>query len=102
MDIDHPYRGYARDIRRSETPEFYLAEIEPGAMADGPSQPADLFPPTHYGRQWALFNTEVKFTYDQATQRKERVSTFTETPLFSLQDHNAYHQAYARMRAAAP
>ena len=102
MDIDHPYRGYARDIFRSEAPEFYLAEIEPGAMADGPSQPVDLFPPTHYGRQWALFNPEVKFTYDQTTQREERVSTFTEKPLFSLQDHNAYHQAYARMRAASP
>jgi len=101
MDIDHPYRGYARDIRSSETPEFYLAEIEPSVMADGPSQSSDLFPPTQYGRQWAIFNPEVKFTYDQVTRREERVSTFKETPLFSLENCSIYHQAYATMRATS-
>ena len=102
LDIDHAYRDFARDMFCPESPEFYLAEIEPGAMADGPSQPSNLFPPNQYGRQWALFNADVKFTYDQATQREERVSTFTETPRFSPEDHNTYHRAYARMRAASP
>ena len=101
MDIDHPYRGYARDIRCSETPEFYLAEIEPSVMADDTSQSSDLFLPTQYGRQWALFNSEIKFTYDQTTRREERVSTFNEMPLFSLEDYGIYHQAYATMRAAS-
>ena len=87
LGLDHPYSGFARDIRIPTRPEYYLAEIDPG-------------PAAQRGRQWSLFNASAKFTCDQATQRETLVETFSEQPLAAL-DTRPYHQAYAALRAAS-
>ena len=87
LDLEYPYRGFAHDIRSPLTPQYYLAEIDPG-------------PTAQHGRQWSLFDTSVKFTCDQATQRETLVKTFSEQPLAAL-DTRPYHQAYAALRAAS-
>ena len=87
LELEHPYRGFARDIRTPSSPEYYLAEIDPG-------------PAAQHGRQWSLFNASTKFTCDQSTQRETLVETFSERPLATLDTH-PYHQAYAALRAAS-
>ncbi|MXY81010.1 MAG: sulfatase-like hydrolase/transferase [Gemmatimonadetes bacterium] len=87
LELDHPYNGFARDIRSPFPPEYYLAEIDPG-------------PAAQQGRQWSLFNASAKFTCDQATQRETLVETFSERPLAAL-NTRPYHQAYAALRAAS-
>ncbi len=87
LELDYPYRGFARDIRASSSPEYYLAEIDPGPTAP-------------QGRQWSLFNADAKFTCDEATKRETLVETFSERPLAAL-DTRPYHQAYAALRAAS-
>lgn len=87
LQLEHPYDGFARDIRSSSSPEYYLAELDPG-------------PAAQQGRQWSLFNASAKFTCDQSTQRETLVETFSERPLPAL-DTLPYHQAYAALRAAS-
>ncbi len=87
LELEHCYRGFARDIRTPSPPEYYLAEIDPG-------------PAAQHGRQWSLFNASTKFTCDQSTQRETLVETFSERPLAAL-DTLPYHQAYAALRAAS-
>ena len=87
LELEHPYDGFARDIRTPFPPEYYLAEIDPG-------------PTAQQGRQWSLFNASVKFTCDQSTQRETLVETFSERPLATL-DTRPYHQAYAALRATS-
>ena len=87
LELDHPYNGFARDIRSPSPPEYYVAEIDPG-------------PTAQQGRQWSLFNASAKFTCDQSTQRETLVETFSEHPLAAL-DTRPYHQAYAALRAAS-
>ena len=87
LELEHSYRGFARDIRTPSPPEYYLAEIDPG-------------PTAQQGRQWSLFNASVKFTCDQSTQRETLGETFSEQPLAAL-DTAPYHQAYAALRAAS-
>jgi arylsulfatase A-like enzyme len=87
LELDHCYRGFARDLRTPSTPEYYLAEIDPG-------------PTAQQGRQWSLFNASAKFTCDQATQRETLTETFSEQPLAAL-DTRPYHQAYEALRAAS-
>ena len=87
LDLDHPYSGFARDIRSPSPPEYYLAEIDPG-------------PAAQQGRQWSLFDASAKFTCDQATQRETLVETFSERSLAAL-DTRPYHKAYAALRAAS-
>ena len=87
LQLDYPYRGFARDIRTSSSPEYCLAEIDPG-------------PAAQYGRQWSLFDASAKFTCDQSTQRETMIETFSEQPLPAL-DTRPYHQAYAALRAAS-
>ena len=87
LQLDHPYDGFARDIRTPSPPEYYLAEIDPG-------------PAAQYGRQWSLFNASAKFTCDQSTQRETLVETFSDRPLVAL-DTRPYHQAYAALRTAS-
>lgn len=87
LQLDYPYDGFARDIRTSSLPEYYLAEIDPG-------------PDAQQGRQWSLFNASAKFTCDQSTQRETLVDTFSEGPLAALDTHS-YHQAYAALKAAS-
>lgn len=89
LELDHSYRGFARDIRSPLTPQYYLAEIDPG-----PTVP-------HYGRQWSLFDADAKFTYDEETQRETLVSTFSETPRSALGRSHQYHAAYAALKAAS-
>ncbi|MEE3257647.1 MAG: hypothetical protein VX293_00405 [Candidatus Latescibacterota bacterium] len=101
LDLDYPYRGFARDIHDAKAPRHYLAEIDPGPMADGPAHQAPLFPATNYGRQWALFDANNKFSYDQSTQREELIATFSEEPVFALDSNQPYHQAYAELRSAS-
>ncbi len=87
LELDHCYRGFARDIRSPSSPEYYVAEIDPG-------------PAAQQGRQWSLFNASAKFTCDQSTQRETLVETFSERPLPAL-DTRPYHQAYTALRAAS-
>ena len=87
LELEHPYDGFARDIRSPSPPEYYLAEIDPG-------------PAAQQGRQWSLFDASAKFTCDQSTQRETLVETFSERPLAAL-DTRPYHQAYATLRAAS-
>ena len=87
LQLDYPYDGFARDIRTSYSPEYYLAEIDPS-------------PAAQYGRQWSLFDASIKFTCDQSTQRETLVETFSERPLAAL-DTRPYHQAYAALRTAS-
>ena len=87
LELEHPYSGFARDIRSPSPPEYYLAEIDPG-------------PAAQQGRQWSLFDASAKFTCDQSTQRETLVETFSERPLAAL-DTRPYHQAYATLRAAS-
>ena len=87
LQLEYPYDGFARDIRTPSPPEYYLAEIDPG-------------PATQYGRQWALFDANAKFTCDQSTQRETLIETFSEQPLAAL-DTRPYHQAYAALKAAS-
>ena len=87
LQLDYSYDGFARDIRSPSSPEYYLAEIDPG-------------PAAQQGRQWSLFNTSAKFTCDQSTQRETLVETFSERPLPAL-DTRPYHQAYAALRAVS-
>lgn len=101
LDLDYPYRGFARNIHDRAAPKHYLAEIDPGPMVDGPAQQQTLFPATNYGRQWALFDAANKFSYDESTQREELVTTFSEAPIFALGSNRPYHQAYAELRSAS-
>ena len=87
LELEHPYSGFARDIRSPSPPEYYLAEIDPG-------------PTAQQGRQWSLFNTSAKFTCDQSTQRETLVETFSDQPLTTL-DTRPYYQAYAALRATS-
>ena len=99
LELDYPYRGFARDIWSPTTPQYYLAEIDPGPMGDDRSPPNTLFPPPQYGRQWSLFNSDCKFSYDEKTHSEELVETWSETPIFDLSSKNLYHQAYAELKA---
>ena len=101
LQLDHGYQGFARDIHNGEMPKHYLAEIDPGPMADGPAHSTDLFAGNTFGRQWALFDANAKFTYDESTRREEFVATFSEQPIVDLSDKSSYHQAYAAIKAAS-
>ena len=87
LQLDYSYDGFTRDIRSPSSPEYYLAEIDPG-------------PDAQQGRQWSLFNASAKFTCNQSTQRETLVETFSERPLAAL-DTRPYHQAYTALRAAS-
>lgn len=89
LELAHPYRGFARDIRSPLMPDYYLAEIDPGPTAP------------HHGRQWSLFDEDAKFSYDEATQRESLVATFSETPRSALGHTHQYHAAYAALKAAS-
>ena len=89
LELAHPYRGFARDIRSPLAPQYYLAEIDPGPAAP------------HYGRQWSLFDDDAKFSYDEVTQRETLVATFSETPRPALGRTHQYHAAYAALKAAS-
>ena len=104
LGLRHTYRGFARDIHDSDTPGHYLAEIDPGPLAEaaeGSAGPTDLFPGNTFGRQWALFDPVAKFTYDETTLREEFVSTFSEFPLAAPDDKRLYHRAYADFKASS-
>ena len=104
LGLRHTYRGFARDIHDSDTPGHYLAEIDPGPLAEaaeGSAGPTDLFPANTFGRQWALFDPVAKFTYDETTLREEFVSTFSEFPLAAPDDKRSYHRAYADFKASS-
>ena len=70
-------------------------------MGDGPTNSIDLFTGNTFGRQWALFDANAKFTYDESTRREEFVATFTEQPIVDLSDKSSYYQAYAAIKAAS-
>lgn len=101
LELDSPYHGFAHSIFRPESPKYYLAEIDPGAMADGPIGQTNMFPKTAYGRQWSLFDSNAKFTYDESTQREEFVTTWDEQPIVDLHNKHSYHQAYSEFKAAS-
>jgi arylsulfatase A-like enzyme len=99
LELDCDYLGFGIDIRSQTMPQYYLAEIDPGPMVDNPANPEQLFPPSNRGRQWALFDSQTKFTYDQASHREELVSTFSEAPHATFADNRRYHQAYAALKS---
>ncbi len=75
------YRGFASDMRWRDEGLYKLAQIHPDPM------PMDLRPPTITtwtpapvvkGKQWALFNSEHKFTYDEEAGQGILERTFTE------------------------
>ena len=101
LELDHTYQGFARPMHAGEAPLYYLAEIDPGPMADGPVSHSELFPSNSFGRQWSLFDNNAKFTYDEASKSEELVGTFSQQPIIDFDHNRQYHQAYADLKSAS-
>jgi hypothetical protein len=83
------YRGFGRDLRQEDQPDYCLAQIHPAAT-----------PGTRgAGPQWALFDIQRKFTYDEECQEGRLETTLTEEELADPRAANHYTSAYAAMRA---
>ena len=104
------YRGCGRDIREDGRAEPYLAQIDPVAQMDPVAGIDDLHVdaqgatpagPGSTGLQWALFDEERKFTYDEARQEGRLERTFTEEPLDDPRAAEQYLETYARLRESS-
>lgn len=99
---DNDYRGFATDIRWRDDSPYKLAQIHPDRM------PTDLQPPgttewlagpLHAGKQWALFNAEHKFSYDEDAELAVLEETLTEEKIVDATLTSAHFGAeYERLQ----
>lgn len=103
FDLPGEYGGFGEDVRLPGGRERYcLAEIHPSVSS--PREDAAAAPTA--GSLWSLFDSERKFTYDEALGRGRLENTLTEEPIApGGEDQNVvadYRRRYARMREASP
>ncbi len=87
------YRGFGRDLRAEIRLEYYLAQIHP-VPQEAEEQLIGIKKP---GRQWALFDAEKKFTWDEDRGEGRLERTFTEERLPDQGDY--FKGVYARLQA---
>jgi arylsulfatase A-like enzyme len=77
------YRGFGRDLRQEQSPDYYAAQIDPVANeVAGEDDPGRLLVGGGgRGRQWALFNPQVKMTYFEESKQTCLERTFDEQPI---------------------
>ena len=102
FDLDVDYRGFGRDIRGEERTEYYLAQIDPLAGADdlGQLHPDDLIiGAKKTGRQWAIFDEQRKFTFDEERQEGRLERTLSEEALIDEQTAAHLRKIFEEMEA---
>jgi len=101
-DLPVDYRGFGRDIRQEPGPDYYLAQIHPVPGHDDLAQARqkELYIETNRpGRQWALFDSRRKFTYDEDYQMNRLENTWSEEALDDEQAVAHFVEAYQTMQA---
>lgn len=101
FDLPAGYWGFGRDLRSEERPDYYLAQIHPVASAEDRPD-ALLVGSSRPGPQWALFDANFKFTFDEARQWGRLEKTLTEERVEDRQAEAQYLAAYARLQAQSP
>lgn len=98
--LESGYRGYGRDLRLAERPQFYLAEIRPTGPLAGPPEAGLILGENAGGAQWALFDAQRKFTFweESGASRLERTLGGEELPCGDA-ELQYYRAAHAAMRA---
>ena len=105
FDLDVDYRGFGRDIRKEEKPEYYLAQIDPLAGTDdlGQPHPSELIiGEKKNGRQWAIFDQQRKFTFDEERQEGRLERTLSEESLRDEQATADLKKGFEEMLARSP
>ncbi|MGY8825512.1 MAG: sulfatase-like hydrolase/transferase [Candidatus Latescibacterota bacterium] len=105
LEVDNDYRGFATDMRWCEDTPYKLAQIHPDPMPMDlqPTQTGTwLPPPINSGKQWALFNAEHKYSYDEEIGKGSLEQTFTEDKLVGEGLTDVHFQTeFARLRQAS-
>lgn len=106
LDLEVEYEGFASDLRwPDQLQPYHLAQIKPEPLpADlvGPS-PIPLIKESPSGLQWALFNAEHKFSYDEGKKTGRLEQTFSEEPLKSTEfTPDFFREIYADLQQRSP
>ena len=110
FDLPGEYGGFGEDVRLpSGRKRYCLAEIHPSISAHLEDAPAgvdaSVLETQTAGPQWSLFDSERKYTYDQALSRGRLEGTLSEDPLNPEGqdlDMEGYRRLFAQMREASP
>ena len=81
--IDNDYNGFAQDLLSSRSSKsFKCAQIHPDPLPNDLVFDIDQNPSTNTnypGKQWSLFNEQVKHIYDEDNNCRQTVNVFDET-----------------------
>ena len=81
--IDNDYNGFAQDLLSSRSSKsFKCAQIHPDPLPNDLVFDIDHNPSTNTnypGKQWSLFNEQVKHIYDEDNNYRQTVNVFDET-----------------------
>ena len=98
------YQGFGRDIRKPERAEWHLAEVDPiQGMDDLGREIRETFllpGRAEPGFQWAIFDAEEKFTFDEKEGRGRLERTLEEEPLpHDRETEKRFRKIYEGMKA---
>jgi membrane-anchored protein YejM (alkaline phosphatase superfamily) len=120
FDLSGEYGGFGEDMRLSGSRERYcIAEIHPSSSTGREDAATGLVSPSHIldgeavvintqtaGPQWSLFDSDRKYTYDEAAGRGRLEGTLSENPLHTERPDQGLEEDYrrllTRMREASP
>jgi|APSaa5957512622_1039677.scaffolds.fasta_scaffold08458_6 arylsulfatase A-like enzyme len=102
FDLPLDYKGFGMDIRSEKKPEQYLAQIHPTLGNDDLAEASPSVPViggNGPGRQWSLFDSLQKFTFDEDSKKGKLERTMSEEPLVVEGAREDYLQLWRKMRS---
>lgn len=100
--VANDYRGFGRDIRWEDDSPYKLAQIHPDPMPmdlQPPESSSFLAAPPQTGKQWALYNSEHKYSHDEGAELGLLERVFTEEKLENGHPSSVHFQAeYERLQ----
>lgn len=103
---ESPHPTFAHDLLAMSDPNAYkLAQIHPDPMPNdlAPRQGSGALPPPLTGRQWALFNRDCKYTFDEDAGQGRLQHPFSEDGIESADwTHAHFSDEFARLQAQSP
>jgi len=101
FNLPTDYRGFGRDIRGAKGPQRYLAQIHPTLSHDDLAEVSPSLPiigEAPPGRQWALFDEQQKFTFDEDHQRGRLEKTLSGETLMEEGAEGRFQKYFEEMQ----